>query len=452
MLFVLGLTTGAWIMFAYYLDLALRSLRRSPGLTALMVLAIGFGVAASMTTWSVFRAVSGDPIPWKSSRLFVPQLDVWGPKSRKNGGDLPDALDYTDAVALMREHRATLQSALYRIGPAVVPADAAKHPINVNGHAVYGEFFPMLDVPFRYGSGWSAQDDADRAHVAVISGKLNQKLFGGANSVGRNVDIEGKDYRVVGVLGHWDPQPRYYDMSNTGGFGTDDEDVMVPFTTAIDMGMTNNGSTNCIEIPAEPGFVGLQHSSCVWISYIAELDDPAAVRAYRRYLDNYMRQQQQAGHFNWPPKTALRDVPQWLDFEHVVPDDTKVSLLVALGLLVVCLVNTAGLMLAKFLRRSGEIGVRRALGAPRGAVYAQFLVEAGIVGLAGGVLGLLLTGLGVAGVGWVMPREIASLARLNLSLLLVTLLVAVVATVLAGLYPTWRASRVQPAWQLKSNG
>lgn len=440
-------------MFAYYLDLAWRSLRRSRGLTILMVLAIGFGVAASMTTWSVFRAVSGDPIPWKSSKLFVPQLDVWGPQSRKKGGysDLPDALDFTDAEALMRDHRAVRQSAIYRIGPAVVPPDAAKHPIDVGGHAVYGEFFPMLDVPFHYGSGWSAQDDANRAHVAVISDKLNQKLFGGVNSVGKSIDMEGRNYRVVGVVGDWNPQPRYYDISNTGGFVAQSEDVFIPFRTAIDTGMPNNGSTNCNATPKEAGFVGLQHSSCVWISYMAELDSASAVRAYRDYLTNYMREQQQMGRFHWAPRIELRNVPQWLDFEHVVPSDTKISLLVALGLLVVCLVNTAGLLLAKFLRRSGEIGVRRALGAPRAAIYTQFLVEAGIVGLAGGVLGLLLTGVGVAGVGWVMPRDIASLARLDVSLLLLTLLVAVAATALAGLYPTFRASRVAPALQLKGN-
>jgi putative ABC transport system permease protein len=144
-------------------------------------------------------------------------------------------------------------------------------------------------------------------------------------------------------------------------------------------------------------------------------------------------------------------VPAWLDNQQVVPSDTKVSLLVALGLLLVCLVNTVGLLLAKFLRRSSEIGVRRALGAPRAAIYTQFLVEAGIVGVAGGVLGLLLTGAGVASVGWVLPRDIATLARIDVSLLVLTLLVAVVATMLAGLYPTYRASRVQPAWQLKSN-
>ena len=438
-------------MFAYYLELALRSLRRSPGLTVLMVLSIGFGVAASMTTYSVFRGVSGDPIPWKSAKLFVPQLQIFAPGKKGSDGEPQDALDYADAIALQRDHRATLQSAMYMISPSVIPSGAGRHPINVTGHAVYGEFFPMLDVPFAYGSGWSAADDAQRAEVAVISDKLNRKVFGGGNSVGKTLNIEGRDYRVVGVLDHWDPQPRFYDVVNTGGFNSGSEDLFLPFQTAIAAGMSNNGNTNCDAVPKESGFVGLQQSTCIWIAYIAELDDAAAVQRYKQYLDNYARAQQSAGRFSWAPNNRLRDVPAWLDYQHVVPSDTKVSLLVALGLLIVCLVNTVGLLLAKFLRRSGEIGVRRALGAPRSSIYAQFLTEAGVVGLAGGVLGLLLTGVGVASVGLVMPRSIAALARLDVSLLLVTLVVAVLAALLAGLYPTFRASRVQPAWQLKSN-
>ncbi|CAM5245085.1 ABC transporter permease [Rhodanobacter lindaniclasticus] len=438
-------------MFGYYLELAIRSLKRSPGLTLLMVLAIGFGVAASMTSWSVFRAVSGDPIPWKSSQLFVPQIDMWGPQGRSPDGEPPDAMDYTDAVALMRDHRAKRQSAMYQISPSIVPADASKHPLNVSGHAVYGEFFPMLDVPFKYGRGWSSSDDTNRAQVVVIGEKLNQKLFGGADSVGKIVNVEGKDYRVVGVLDHWDPQPRFYDVVNTGGFSTSSADVFLPFQTAIQAGISNDGNTNCNAVPEESGFVGLQHSPCAWIAFMAELDDAAAVTAYRAYLEGYAKDQQAAGRFSWAPNNRLRNLPEWLDSQHVVPSDTKVSLLVALGLLLVCLVNTVGLLLAKFLRRSSEIGVRRALGAPRAAIYTQFLVEAGIVGAAGGVLGLLLTGAGVASVGWVLPRDIATLARVDVSLLALTLLVAVVATMLAGLYPTWRASRVQPAWQLKSN-
>ena len=437
-------------MFAYYLDLALRSLKRSPGLTTLMVLTIAFGVAASMTAWSVFRAVSGDPIPWKSAQLYVPQIDMWGPDAQRGGPEPdngpPDALDYNDAVALMRDHRAKLQSAMYAIGPSIVPADVARHPIQTGGHAVYNEFFPMLDVPFKFGSGWSAADDEHRAQVAVINSKLNDKVFDGVDSVGRMLNVDGRDYRVVGVIGDWNPQPVFYDVVNTGGFGGEGEGLFLPFTTAIAAGMPNDGNTNCNAVP-DAGFEGLQRSSCVWIAYMAQLDNAESADAYRNYLEGFAH----ARYPNWAPRVNLRNLPDWLDHEHVVPSDTKVSLLIALGLLIVCLVNTAGLLLAKFLRRSAEIGVRRALGAPRAAIYAQFLTEGGMIGLAGGLLGLVLTGIGVVSVGLVLPRDIANLARLDVSLLFTTLIVAVLAAVLAALYPTFRAARVQPAWQLKSN-
>ena len=438
-------------MFAYYLELALRSLKRSPGLTVLMVLAIGFGVAASMTTYSVFRAVSGDPIPWKSSKLFVPQIDMWGPTGRGPDGEPPDALDYADAMTMMRDHRAKLQSAIYAVAPSVIPAIKGGSPVNVSGYGVYSEFFPLVDAPFLYGSSWSVDADTRRAAVVVINSGLNEQLFGGRNSVGKIIDIEGKDYRVVGVLNHWNPQPIFFDVHDSGGFGGDGPDLFLPFETGIAVGMPNAGSQNCDAMPTSSGFTGLQQSSCTWISYLAELDDVAAVSRYRSYLDGYTDAQQAAGRFTWPKNNRLRDVPAFMDFEQVVPDDTRVSLLVALGLLVVCLVNTVGLLLAKFLRRSGEIGVRRALGAPRRAIYAQFLIEAGMVGAAGGVLGLGLTGIGVASVGLVLPPYLAALAKVDLPLLALTLVLAIVATLLAGLYPTFRASRVQPAWQLKSN-
>jgi len=110
------------------------------------------------------------------------------------------------------------------------------------------------------------------------------------------------------------------------------------------------------------------------------------------------------------------------------------------------------LLLARFMRRAPEIGVRRALGASRGAIYQQFLIEAAAIGLAGGVLGLALTCIGMQGVGLVFEPQIAELAHLNGPLMLLTLLVALGATVIAAFYPSWRAAQVQPAWQLKSNG
>lgn len=438
-------------MFGYYLTLALRSFRRNRAITALMVLTLAFGVAASMTAWSVFRAVSGDPIPWKSAQLFVPQIDSWGTNGGNADHEPPSAMSYIDATALMREHKARLQSAIYQIAPSIVPPDATRHPVNVRGRAVFNEFFPMLDVPFAHGGGWAAADDANRAQVAVISRRLSEKLFGTDSSVGRDLNVEGRIYRIVGVLGQWNPQPIFYDVVNSGGFDPDPDDIFLPFPTAIANGIENQGNTNCYAPPSGAGFVGLQQSECIWIAYMAQLDNATAVASYRSYLDNYARAQTASGRFSWPPNNRLRNLHDWLLAQHVVPDDTRVSLLVALGLLLVCLVNTIGLLLAKFLRRSGEIGIRRALGAPRRQIYLQFLIEAGTVGVAGGVLGVLLTALGVASVGWVMPPEIAPLARLDLPLLALALLVSLLASLLAGLYPTWRAAQVQPAWQLKSN-
>ena len=435
-------------MFKYYLQLGLRSLRRNPVLTALMVLAIGFGVASSMTTYTVFRAMSGDPIPWKSDKLFFPQVDPWGPNPR-NGTEPADAMTYIDAVSLTRDHRAHLQSALYPIAPTVHSDDPTQKSRTAPGQAVDSEFFPMLDVPFLYGGGWTAADDEQHARVAVISKSLNQRLFEGTNSVGQSIQLDSHSYRVSGVLDDWHPQPKFYDLATTDAFGTADQ-VFLPFTTATDAQLATRSGFLCIKLPG-PGWAATLNSSCVWIGYMVELDTPSQVSTYRTYLEGYAREQQASGRFGWVPNNRLRDFSAWLDFEHVVPPQTKISFVVALCLLLVCMVNTVGLLLAKFLRRSGEIGVRRALGASRLAIAVQFGVEAGTIGMAGGVLGLMLTWLGVQVMHGSLPRQFAALAHIDLLLLWQTLLLAVVATVLAGLYPIWRAMYVRPALRLKED-
>src|SRR5688572_5193299 len=89
-------------MFGYYLALGVRHLRRNPILTGLMVLTLAVGVAAAMSTLTVLRAMSLDPIPQKSDRLFVPLMDNRpadeGPYDTTE--DPPEQLTYPDAVAL----------------------------------------------------------------------------------------------------------------------------------------------------------------------------------------------------------------------------------------------------------------------------------------------------------------------------------------------------------------
>jgi len=433
-------------MFAYYLDLALRSFKRSRGLTALMLLTIAIGVAACMTTLTIFHVLSRDPIPQKSDRLFNVQLDA----GRMQNGFVPGGepiyqLTRFDAEALLREARGKRQVMMSGGDAALTPADGRKQPFLANGRWATADFFAMFEVPFLYGHGWTAKDDDARARVAVISKALNDKLFAGGDSVGKQIRLDKTDFTVAGVIDEWRPTPRFYDM-NTDRFGTL-EDVFLPFSTSRDLEMSRSGSMNCWgDTSADATDL---NAPCVWIQYWVQLNSAKQAAEYKDYLINYSNQQRSAGRFERPANVRLRDVMAWLDYNKVVPNDVVVQMWLAFGFLLVCLLNTVGLLLAKFLRRSGEIGVRRALGASRRAIFTQCLVEAGTVGLAGGLLGLGLALVGLWGVRQ-RPAEYAQLAHLDGGMLLLTFALAIGASLLAGLLPAWRAMRVPPALQLKS--
>lgn len=441
-------------MLAYYLDMALRHCRRSKALTALVIMLMSVGVATCMITYAVFRATAADPIPWKSNQLFVPQIDNFGPAHNWKG-EPPELLSYTDAVALLHARQARRQVLIYGSKWTVLPGDAQHLPSSQEGDAVSHDFFAMFDAPFRYGGGWSVSDDDQRAAVVVISSALNQKLFGGADSVGREINLDTHNYRIVGVLDDWNPSPRYFDVSSSWYPFSHPRQLYLPFSRAIDLQKAASVnfycSTNSVD-PDLPNWDSVLSSECAWIAAWVELPTRADVKRYRDWLHNYAAEQQRIGRFTWPPNVRLSDVGQWLHTMKVVPKASALSMIVSVSFLLICLVNVVGLMLARFMRRVPEIGVRRALGASRGAIYRQFLIEAAAIGLAGGVLGLLLTALGMAGIGHVFEPEIARLAQLDAPLLLLTVLVAVTTTLIAALYPTWRAAQVQPAWQLKSNG
>ncbi|HEX7348804.1 MAG TPA: ABC transporter permease [Rhodanobacteraceae bacterium] len=434
-------------MLGYYLYLALRSLRRAPILTTLMLLAIGLGIGSAMAVLTIYRAMSADPIPGKSAHLFVPEIDPWG-HDHGFGNNPPNQLTYIDTEQLLRQPIARRQTPTYRIGLTVIPEHTTQPAFDITGRAVSTDFFGMFDAPFHYGAPWPAADDQRAANVVVISRKLNDRLFNGTNSVGRTLDLDGHEYQIVGVLDHWHLTPRFYGVADRGAFAPT-EGVFLPFTRAIAAHMPWS-SINCNHPPG-PSWQDHLQSDCVWLQLWVELPTATDVRRYRQFLDNYAAAQQRSGRFQNPPNNRLYDVRQWLAAEQVVPSTAGIMLLVAFGLLLVCLVNATALLLAKFIGRAGEFGVRRALGARRRAVYLQCLVEAAVIGAAGSLLGLAATEFGLAGLHAVLPPDIAALAQLDWADVLTAIALALLATLAAGLYPAWRAARVQPAWQLKVN-
>ena len=432
-------------MFGYYFNLALRSFKRNKALTTLMVLAIAMGIGACMTTLTVFHVLSGDPLPGKSSTLFYVQLDPEGKAGYRPGEEPSDQVTRFDAETLLREKRGDRQAMMTGGGVSITPQQSSLTPFFSDARYTSADFFPMFEVPFLYGHGWTAKDDDARTRVAVISRALNDKVFGGGDSVGKQIRLDKTDFTVAGVIDEWRPTPRFYDM-NTDRFGTL-EDVFLPFSTSRDLDMGRSGSMNCWGDTAADATD--LNAPCVWIQYWVQLDSAKKAAEYKDYLINYSNQQRSAGRFERPANVRLRDVMAWLDYNKVVPNDVVVQMWLGFGFLLVCLVNTVGLLLAKFLRRGGEIGVRRALGASRKAIFMQCLVEAGTVGLAGGILGLGLSLLGLWAVR-LQPASYAKLAHLDIGMLLSTFVLAIVASLLAGLLPAWRAMQITPAMQLKS--
>ena len=440
-------------MFRYHLLLGLRSLRRNPVLTALMVLTLAIGVAASMATMTVLHVMSGDPIPSKSDRLISPLLDV-APLKGYVPGEKRDffhnQVTYQDTVAMLRSGQGVRRTVVQDIFGMIEPARPDLPMATVEGVATTTDFFRMFDVPFRTGAPWSAEQDRSAANVAVLSPRKAEALFGKGHPVGKRLRMWNREFTVVGVLDDWKPVPRYTHIINgNGGSFNGEDDIFVPFSSAVAAEQGSNGSTSCMSDPARPGYQGFLESDCIWLQFWFELAAAADRPKLQDWLDGYVAEQRRLGRMQRPHPPELFNVREWLEHLEVVPKDHKAAVWLSLGFLLLCMVNTMGLLLAKFSARAPEIGVRRALGATRGTVFRQFLVEAGVIGLAGGMLGLALS---VAGL-WVIrkqSRDLSVVAHMDWEMLGVTFAIAMLAALLAGLLPTWRSAQVTPALQLKS--
>ena len=438
-------------MFRYYLALGLRSLRRNPALTALMVLTLAIGVAASISTLTILHVMSGDPVPSKSKRLLVPLLDVAPKDSYVPGQREPYSQQstYRDTINYLRGGPGVRRTAIIDVGSSIEPARREDPLIDVQGIGTTTDYFKMFDVPFRYGGAWSAADDERGSRVAVLSRKKAAQVFGDVDPVGKLIRVWGNDFTVIGVVGDWNPVPRYTHLINgSGGYFDGEEQIYVPMKTAVDLEVQPNGNVTCMH-EAGAGWAGFLASECIWIQVWFELASAADRPAAQAWLDNYAAQEQKGGRLMRHAPNELFNVMEWMAVLKVVRADNKLAVWLSLGFLLLCIVNTMGLLLAKFSTRASEVGVRRALGAGRAAIFRQFLVETTVVGLAGGLLGLALS-FGALALIRQQSKDLSAVARMDWEMLAATFVTAVLASIIAGLLPTWRACQVTPALQLKS--
>jgi putative ABC transport system permease protein len=448
-------------MLAYNMRLAIKSFRRSPGLTALMVGAIAVGIAACVVTTTVYHAMSGNPIWWKNDRLYAVTMDSWDPNRPYDMSRPqlpPPMLSYRDAQHIAQSSIPLRHVVMHKDLGVLTGGTAHKQPDAVQSRLTTADFFAMFDVPFRYGSGWSAAADRGPDPVIVLSRRENDKLFGGINSVGRTVRWNDIEFRIVGVLDSWAPRPKFYDVNN--GKFDDPEDAYVPLLwTEILQRPPKLGSHACWNNNAmvPDSFEGYLNADCVWLQMWVELPDTRSRERMQAFLDDFWAQQHKAGRYPRPRNNRLTTVGQWLVDQQVVANDNRMLVGLAFAFLAVCLINTVGLLLAKFLNGAALTGIRRALGASRRQIFAQHMIETGLLAAAGATLGLAFGALGLWGLRTlisVLARTMGTgyqdIARFDLSSVAIAVGLAAIAALAAGLYPAWRVGRLPPAVYLKA--
>jgi putative ABC transport system permease protein len=441
-------------MIGYYLRLAAKSVMRTPALSAFTVLGIGIGVAVPTAMISIHHAFARNPIPEKSDRLFNVRVDSWDPNSEFFGvrpGDPPKHITYRDMKGLMASDVPRHATGIASAQIFVFPEDETLKPYRGVVRLCHADFFPMFDVPFAHGGPWSREVDTSLEHAIVLSKESNQRLFGGRDSVGETVRLGTRSFRVVGVLDDFRPTPQYYDIINNP-FGLP-RDFFLPFDfirdQALDLGRFGDTDSWGSFDQSDPDAF-FDASEVTWIQYWVELE-PGRVAEYRDWVDAYTLAQKELGRFPRPLNNRVTPLMEWMAIREVAPPESKAMVIISLLFLVVCCLNLAGLLLGKFLGLGGVVGVHRAMGASRRAIFFQRLVESELVGLLGGVVGLGLAVLALRVLDRALPSFLfaSGFFTLDTFVLTVALVLALVAGVLSGVYPSWRACRVAPAMQLK---
>ena len=283
-------------MFGYYLQLALRNLRRNPGLTALMIGAVALGIAVCVMTLTMYRAMSGNPIWWKNDVLYAVTMDFWDPQQPywEDKPHLPpEQLTYRDAIAVyasdIPKHKVIMHKA---VGILSVDGQQVK-PERVTTRVTTKDFFTMFDVPFQYGGTWTDSADTGPEPVMVISRKMNETLFGGANSVGKRIRWDDNEFRIVGVRDNWMPLPTFYDVNN--GALEEPEDVYIPFGWNVALELDSAGNTNGWKPEDIKTYQDFLNSESVWIQMWVELPDATARNRFQAFLDNYAQRAEAGG-------------------------------------------------------------------------------------------------------------------------------------------------------------
>lgn len=398
------------------LRIALRSLRRTPGFTAVVVLTLAIGIGATTAIFSVVDAVLINPLPYPTAdRLEM--IWVTNPQQAREK-DVTSYPNFTDW-----QSQATTFEAMAAIAGANFTLTGAGEPRLVPGERVTGRFFDLFGMPALHGRTLQEADtQAGRESVLVLSHALWREHFGAdAAVIGRTVSVNARTYEIVGVMPHefsaihtaqaWAP------LSPSGPYAQLAADRGPQWLEVI--GLVKRGT---------PRESAQSEMSAIMGRLAAQFPGPNGGRGI--LLESLK-------------ETAVGDVR---------PTLLLLAGAVVLVLLIVC-ANVAGLLAARLSARQREMAVRVAIGAGRGHLIRQLLVESLLLGAAGAAAGIGLAAWLLDALLAARPANLPRATEIHLSIetLIFAIAVSLLSAVAFGLLPAVGLLRRDPGGNLRDD-
>ena len=398
------------------LTYGLRLLRKSPGFSVLAVLTLALGIGAATSVFSLVNAVLLRSLPYQDPDrlLFVFEanpripgvpLDAWGAVN-------------ADFYDWQKQSRSFTSLALFTTNSMNLSTEGAA--VRVAASRVTGEFFQTLGISPELGRAVSADDDQPgKGQVAVISHALWQSQFASDRAVvGKQLQLDARPYRIIGVMPAGFAFPHGSESIETHGGATD---IWVP------LALTPQQRASRGDDPGSP--IGRLRPGVTPGQAQAELN------ALTAPVDKLH-----------PPFLQGSEVVVRPFDTEIVGTSRRILLILMAAVFLVLLIacsNVAGLVLARAHGRTLEIGVRTALGASRGRLVRQLLVEALCLGGGGGLLGILVAYLAVHFLVYLNPGNVPRMEEttLDVRVMLFAVCLSVATAVLFGLFPALATSR-----------